>query len=69
MVTPDKCVHHVDHENRIKNLEGDMKEVQNKLGNPAVAVAVVGLVGTFLSGTMAFLGVVMAPVISKWLGL
>ena len=62
------CIYHVDHETRIKNLEATMKEVETKLGNPAVTVAIIGVIGTLVSGCCAFAGVVMAPVIRAWLG-
>jgi len=62
----------VDHENRLKTLEGNVKEIQSRLSSPAFIVALLGLVGTAVSGTMAFLGVVFAPsiqaLLKAWFG-
>lgn len=40
------CPFHYDHENRIKNLEADMRELKKSRINPAVWVALISLCGT-----------------------
>jgi hypothetical protein len=40
------CPFHYDHENRIKNLEGNVKDLQKSRINPAVWVALISLCGT-----------------------
>ena len=40
------CKHHIDHENRLKNLEVGMKELKNNQMNPAIWVALLSFCGT-----------------------
>lgn len=40
------CPFHYDHENRIKNLEADMRDLKKSRINPAVWVALISLCGT-----------------------
>jgi hypothetical protein len=40
------CPFHYDHENRLKNLEDDVKDLQKSRINPAVWVALISLCGT-----------------------
>jgi hypothetical protein len=65
----DQCPYHADHETRISRLEATMEKIMEKIGSPAVTVAIIGVLGTMFSGCCAFLGVVMAPVVKSWLGL
>jgi hypothetical protein len=46
-----------------------MEKLMEKIGSPAVTVAIIGVLGTMFSGCCAFLGVVFAPVVKAWLGL
>jgi len=54
----EKCPYHTDHENRIERLEGEMQEVKKAQTNPALWVALFGVVGTMVSTLGAFCGVV-----------
>jgi hypothetical protein len=57
-----------EHEHRISVLETQMREVKTMLRNPAVTVAVITVMGGVFTGFMAFLGVVLGPVVRAWLG-
>lgn len=46
-----------------------MEKIMEKIGSPAVTVAIIGVVGTMFSGFCAFLGVVLAPIVKAWLGI
>lgn len=65
----DQCPYHADHETRISRLEATMEKIMEKIGSPAVTVAIIGVVGTMFSGFCAFLGVVLAPIVKAWLGI
>lgn len=65
---PENCPYHKEHEYRISNNSKDIKELQLNQKNPAIVVAVIGVIGTVCSGAMAFLAVILAPVIRAWLG-
>jgi len=52
------CPYHAKHEEQIDRLEADMKEVKSKQTNPALWVALFGVVGTCVSTLGAFCGVV-----------
>ena len=73
-----ECPHgaHIDHENRIRGcetgivaLKSEVREVRVMQRDPRIAVALISVVGVVASGTMAFLGVVLAPIIKSYLGL
>jgi len=64
----DNCKYHIDHENRITNNTKDIRELQMNYKNPAITVAVIGGITGIFTGTMAFLAVIVAPVIRAWLG-
>jgi len=57
-----------EHEHRITTLEKQMTEVKNMLKNPAVTVAMITAFGAMFTGFMAFMGVVLGPVVRAWLG-
>ena len=65
----DNCVNHTDHENRIRRLEAGMDKLFERVGSPAVTVAVIGVFGTFFSGLCAMVGVIVAPAVRAWLGM
>jgi len=52
------CPYHADHENRLKNMEGDVKDLKKSQTNPAIWVALFGIVGTCVSTLGAFCGVI-----------
>lgn len=59
------CPYHLEHETRMKNLEvsmkeaqGEIKDIKEKQTNPALWVALFGVVGTMVSTIGAFCGVV-----------
>ena len=67
-MTEKDCPFHVDHASRIVRLESEMKEVKAMVKNPAVTVAVITVLGGMFTGLMAFMGVVLGPVLRAWLG-
>lgn len=52
------CPYHADHENRMKNMEGEIKEVKKSQMNPAIWVALIGGVTTIMSSIGAFCGII-----------
>jgi len=54
----EQCPYHADHTTRIERLEDEMKEVKKAQTNPALWVALFGVVGTMVSTLGAFCGVV-----------
>lgn len=63
-----RCPYHIDHERRIENLEQECKTMKEKIGSPAVTVAIISLIGVLFSATSAFAAVIAAPVLRAWLG-
>lgn len=62
------CPYHIDHETRLKRLEERTEDMEKQIGNPAVWVALISVFGSMVTAGMAFLGVVLAPVVRAWLG-
>lgn len=56
----DKCPYHADHENRIKNLEVDVKDIEKSQKSPAVIVAFIGLFGTLVATIGSVVGAIVA---------
>ena len=72
------CPHgaHIDHENRIRQCESGIIAVKNEIRevkmmqrDPRIVIATIGAVSGVFSGTMAFLAVILAPIIKSYLGL
>jgi hypothetical protein len=64
------CPYHVDHAHRIEGCEKSIsvlnqecEGMKEKIGSPAIAVAVIGLIGVLFTASAAFAGVVAAPVV------
>lgn len=55
-----QCPWHADHENRIKTLEVDVKEIEKNQKSPAVVVALIGLFGTLVATIGSVIGAVVA---------
>ncbi len=51
-----KCPYHVDHENRIERLEGQMDRLQETVKDPRVYVAVFSLIATIVSTIGSVIG-------------
>ena len=52
-----QCPFHADHENRIKNLEGDMNTIQAERVSASRWSAVLAFIAAIFTGAMSFLGV------------
>lgn len=63
-----RCPYHIDHDTRIKNLESEQKDMKAHLSSPQITVALIGLIGIFLTAITSFAGVVFAPIVRAWLG-
>ena len=53
------CPNCLDHENRLKNLEKSMEEVQNYIKKSSVTVAVISFLGVVLTAMTSFFGVIL----------
>lgn len=62
------CPYHIDHENRIKNLETEQKAMKDQIKSPAVLVAFISLLGVCVTAVSSFAAVVLGPVIRAYLG-
>lgn len=69
------CVYHIDVDNRLRECESDIellkKEdamIKDRLGNPAVTVALISCIGVCVTAVTSFIAVVFAPAIRAWLG-
>lgn len=58
MVEP-QCPYHLDHENRIKGLEGHMETVQNERVSAGRWIAFLGFVGAILTGAFSLFGTLL----------
>lgn len=70
------CPHgaHIDHETRIGRCEDDIKTIKEaqvamkeKIGSPAVAVAVISFFGVCVTSVASFAAVVLSPVLTAML--
>lgn len=62
------CPYHKEHEFRISQLEEEQKKMKEAIRDPAVAVAIISVLGVCFNATMVLLGVVLGPVIRTYLG-
>ncbi len=70
------CPYHLEHETRLKNLEKGVEaleeedvKMKERIGNPAIWVALVSFMGVCVTASASFAAVILAPVLRVWLGI